>query len=88
MIEFKQITEFLDSVGIVYRSPEEWKLYLPRDTSREKVQSIINKCRDLLLTNWHIIYPDYPFQFADEPDPAPPPDIFIYWDVKSLGDAG
>lgn len=63
--------------NINFKSDKEWELFLPYDTKREIIQKIIDKCREHLLLNWHII-------FGEESELVPQPYIKIYWDKNNL----
>ena len=60
---------------IKYRSEKDWEIFLPFNTKREKIQFIIDKCREYLLIDWHIIY-------TEVTEKIPEPEIFMWWEKK------
>jgi hypothetical protein len=70
-IEFKDFQKEIK--GIKYRSKKDWEMFLPFNTSKEDIQTIIDQCRKDNITNWHIIY-------SEVNDKIPEPEIKIYWD--------
>ena len=74
-IKFKEFQKELEEIK--YRSEKKWEIFLPFDTSREVIQTIIEKCRKHYLTNWHIVYPE-------PTNKIPEPEVEMFWDKKVL----
>ena len=74
-MKFKEFEKHLK--GIPYTASDEWTIDLPHGTKQEVIQKVIDICKDLLIIDWHIIYPE-PTEFCPEPR------ITIYWDRNDL----
>ena len=59
--------------GVRFRVVDAWSFGLPFGTDREKIQIIIDICRDNLIVDWHIVY-------VQPTEAVPEPEISIYWD--------
>lgn len=62
--------------GIKYRVIQEWDIALPFNTDQETIQKILDICREHLLVDWHVVYPD-PTELTPEPETN------MYWDRKN-----
>jgi hypothetical protein len=63
--------------GIKYRSEKDWEILLSFNTKREMIQVILDKCREKMLTAWHIIY-------SEPTEQVPEPEIRMYWDYPVI----
>jgi len=68
--EFKKLLK-----GIKFKVVKEWNITLPHHTPRETIQNILDLCRENMLLDWHVIYPE-------PTGKDPEPEIKIYWDRK------
>ena len=59
--------------GIKYSSKKDWEILLPFDTKIEVLQTIIDKCKENMLLDWHRVHGGVERE-----------DILFYWDRKNL----
>ena len=59
--------------GIKYHSEKDWEILLPYDTKIEVLQTIIDKCKENMLLDWHRTHSEVEGE-----------DIRFYWDRKNL----
>ena len=66
---FKEFEKHLK--GIKYTANGAWDISLPYES--KDVQKLIDICREHLIVDWHITYPE-------PTEDVPNPTIFFYWD--------
>lgn len=73
-MSFKEFEKHLK--GIKYKVKGDWDIRLKHGTKPETIQKIIDVCKEHLVIDWHIIYPE-------ETEKELEPDIEVYWDRKN-----
>jgi hypothetical protein len=75
VVNFKEFEKELK--GIRYRSIADWEILMPFNTKPEMLQRVIQKCRDFLLIDWHVI-------ISDPTEENPEPELRMYWDRMNI----
>lgn len=70
---FKEFEKHLKDIK--YTVNGDWDISLSYDAKPERVQKLIDICREHLILDWHVIH-------GEVTEEIPEPDIRIYWDRR------
>ena len=57
-VHFKTVKKALAKKKVKFTSKRSWEIFLKHGASHEEIKSVLEVCRELLVTDWHIYFPE------------------------------